>query len=185
MLETDANLLAAAKLERVEGHSDAFEQILLRYEKLIYHIARRYFANAEDAMDASQEAILRVYKGIPNVIVQEDKTLKAWICTVTSHTCLDIVRKRRIATEELSDEAIAAIPALPSAEDSALTNERTRELVAAIHRLPDDHRIVLILRDIQGLSYDELAKTLGLTMGTVKSRLNRARAALKQMLVAY
>jgi len=182
MRETDASLLAAAKLERVEGYSDAFEQILLRYEKLIHHITRRYFNNSEDALDASQDAIIRIYKGLPNVILRENGNLKAWICTVTANTCLDIVRKRRIVAEELTNDNIATSPTLPSAEESAVTNERVREILAGIAKLPDDHRMVLILRDMQGLSYEELAETLGLTLGTVKSRLSRARAALKKML---
>ena len=182
MHETDANLLAAAKLERVEGHSDAFEQILLRYEKLIHHIARRYLVNPEDALDASQDAIIRVYKGLPNVIIREDGTLKAWICTVTANTCLDAVRKRRIVADELTDESLSKFPTLPSAEESAMANERAREIIAAIAKLPDDHRMVLILRDIQGLSYDELAAVLDISLGTVKSRLSRARSALKKML---
>ena len=182
MRETDAKLLAAAKLERAEGHDTAFEQILLRYEKLIHHIARRYFYNPEDALDASQDAVIRIYRGLPNVAIDEDGNLKAWICTVTANTCLDIVRKKRVATEELTDHNISASPTLPSAEESAMTNERVREILAAIAQLPDDHRMVLILRDMQGLSYEELAEALGLTLGTVKSRLSRARVALKRML---
>jgi len=182
MHETDANLLAAAKIERIEGQSDAFEQILLRYERLIHHIARRYFNNSEDALDASQDAIIRIYKGLTNVVIQEDGSLKAWICTVTANTCLDIVRKRRIVADELTDDIISVSPTLPSAEESAIANERAREILAAIAKLPDDHRMVLILRDMQGLSYDELAGALGLTLGTVKSRLSRARAALKKLL---
>ena len=182
MHESDANLLTAAKIERAEGFSDAFEQILLRYEKLIHHITRRYFTNTEDALDASQEAIIRIYKGLPNVIIREDGSLKAWICTVTANTCLDAVRKKRVTTEELTDDNAYTSPTLPSAEESAMTNERVREILAAIAKLPDDHRMILILRDMQGLTYDELTEVLGISLGTVKSRLSRARAALKGML---
>ena len=182
MHETDANLLTAAKIERAEGYSDAFEQILLRYEKLIHHIARRYFNNIEDTLDASQEAIIRIYKGLPNVIIREDGNLKAWICTVTANTCLDTVRKKRVQTEELTDDIVSTSPTLPSAEESAMTNERVREIMNAIEKLPNDHRMIIILRDMQGLTYEELAETLGITIGTVKSRLSRARAALKNML---
>jgi len=182
MRDTDANLLSTAILEKAEGRSNAFEQILLRYEKLIHHIARRYFTNREDALDASQDAIIRIFKGLTSVVIQEDGNLKAWICKVTANTCLDIVRKRRVVTEELTVDSISASPALPSAEESAMTNERVREILAAIAKLPDDHKMVLILRDMQGLTYDELADTLGLNPGTVKSRLSRARATLKKLL---
>ena len=183
MRETDANLLAAAKLEKVEGSSNAFEQILLRYEKLIHHIARRYFTNPEDALDASQDAIIRIYNGLPNVTIDKDGNLKAWICKVTANTCIDTVRKRRIVAEELTDDIVSTSPTLPSAEESAVTNERVKEILAAIAKLPDDHRMVLILRDMQGLTYEELAEALGLSLGTVKSRLSRARTALKKILL--
>ena len=82
----------------------------------------------------------------------------------------------------MTDENIAKTPTLPSAEESAMANERAREIAAAIAKLPDDHRMVIILRDMQGLSYDELAAALDINIGTVKSRLSRARATLKSML---
>ena len=170
--QTDAQLLES---------TDAFEPIFRRYEKLIYHICRRYFFSAEDAMDAGQEAALRLYRGLHSVIPKPDGSIKGWVCTVTANTCLDIVRKRRIETEELSDEKKASASA-PSAEESAAARERIREITAAIAKLPEDQRIILILRDLQQLSYEELAQALSISLGTVKSRISRARMAVKNML---
>ena len=182
MNHTDAQLLAAAKLERsmTPPLTGAFESILLRYEKLIYYIARRYFDNNEDALDASQEAALKIYNGLPKVEIPEDGSLKPWICTVIARTCLDAIRKNRMKTVELTEETIQST--LPSAEETAAANERVREITNAINRLPDEYRMIIILRDMQGLSYDEMAKILKLNLGTVKSRLSRARAHLKKLL---
>ena len=182
MQETDAILLAAAKDEISRGRiNDAFEQILLRYEKLIYHIARKYFSNAEDAMDASQEAAIKIFNGLPRVILPESGNLKAWICTVTARVCLDALRKRRVQTTELTEELHSTM-SLPSAEETAAANERINEIQQAINKLPNDQRMVIILRDMQGLSYDEIATALKINVGTVKSRLARARDKLKKLL---
>jgi len=181
MNPTDAQLLATAKLERTATPplETAFELILLRYEKLIHYIARRYFTSREDALDASQEAALKIYKGLPKVVIPEEGSLKPWICTVVARTCLDEIRKNRIATEELNEDIVRST--LPSAEDIVTANERVQEILAAIKCLPEEYRMVIILRDMQGLSYEEVAQALELNIGTVKSRLARARNRLKKL----
>ncbi len=171
--KTDGELLAG---------KNAFEQLLLRYENLIFHICRRYFNNTEDATDASQEAAIRIYKGLRTVKVPESGSLKGWICAVTANICLDELRKRRVATEPLPEEAAARLGTEPSAEETAASRERAREIMAAINRLPGHHRILIILRDMQGLSYAELAEAVNVNEGTVKSRLSRARSALKDLI---
>ena len=177
MQETDANLLQAAKLEK--GHS-AFEEILLRYEKLIYYIARRYFNDSEDALDASQDAAIKIYNGLSSVSIPPEGSLKAWICTVTARTCLDTLRKRRVKIVELTEEVITQTHV--SAEEEAKSNERTKEILTAIQALPENHRMVVILRDLEGLSYEEISNVLKINVGTVKSRLSRARLELKRSL---
>jgi len=181
MAPTDAQLLAAAKLESFKKPplTGAFESILFRYEKLIYYIARRYFTNREDALDASQEAALKIYKGLTGVTISDDGSLKPWICTVIARTCLDAIRRNRVTTTELNEEIVQST--LPSAEETVAANERIYEIMAAIKKLPEEYRMIIILRDIQGLTYDEVAKTLDLNIGTIKSRLSRARARLKKM----
>ena len=179
---TDAQLLMTAKLEKemTPPATDAFESILLKYEKLIHYIARRYFDNREDALDASQEAALKIYNGLDKVEIAEDGSLKPWICTVIARTCLDAIRKNRIKTTELTEETVKS--ALPSAEETVTANERVQEIMGAIQKLPEDYRMVIILRDMQGLSYDEMAKILNINVGTVKSRLSRARSNLRALI---
>ena len=179
---TDSQLLIKIKEEfgHVPPLTGAFEELLERYQKLIYYISRRYFSSNEDAMDASQEAALKIYNGLQKVTIAEDGSLKAWICTVVARTCLDSIRKQRIKTTELMDETIKST--LPSAEDTVTAKERVNEILNAIQNLPKDHRMVLILRDMQGLSYDKIAHILGVNIGTVKSRLSRARDSLKKEL---
>lgn len=182
MQKSDAMLLALVQeeIKKQVASESAFEELLHRYERLIYHLARRYFSNFEDAMDASQEAAIKIYNGIPRLTLPEDGSLKAWICTVTTNVCLDALRKHRPQTSELTEETLLA--PLPSAEENATANERVRELLKAIQSLPEDHRMIIILRDMQGLTYDELSSVLKITVGTVKSRLARARAALRKLL---
>ena len=166
------------KAQQNDAH--AFEEILQKYERLIYFVARRYFPNSEDAMDASQEAAIKIYTGMPRITLPEGGNLKAWICTVTARVCLDALRKRRPTTTELTPDTPLA--PLPSAEENAADNERNREIISAIQNLPGDHRMVVILRDMQGLAYEEIANILKISVGTVKSRLSRARGSLQKVL---
>lgn len=187
MTLTDAQLLATAKLEynMTPPSSQAFESILLRYEKLIYYIARRYFSSTEDVLDASQDASLKIYNGLPRITIAEDGSLKPWICTVVARTCIDALRKNKVATVDITDDAVQhSLPTAISAEETASVNERANEILTAIKNLPNDARMIIILRDMQGLSYDEIAKCMELNVGTVKSRLSRARAMLKKAIDA-
>ena len=121
------------------------------------------------------------------MVLPESGSLKSWICTVTANACLDELRKRKQETEPLPEDGSgleATIGTDYSAEESAVARERVREILDAMAQLPDDYRMILILRDMQGLSYDELADALSINSGTVKSRLSRARTALKKILDA-
>jgi RNA polymerase sigma-70 factor (ECF subfamily) len=107
----------------------------------------------------------------------EDGNLKAWVCTIAARVCLDNLRKKRVATQEMPDDDIAP-GAVASAEDEVLARHRVREIETAIGKLPHDQRIALVLRDMHGLSYEEMAEAISQPIGTVKSRLSRARSAL-------
>ena len=171
---TDAKLLSEIK----RGSLKSFERLLSRYEKLIYHIAYRYFNNPQDAQDITQESVIKIYRGLPGVALKEGGVLKGWICAVTVNTCVDGLRKRRAEADILPEEARPEVCAAPSAEEEACARERADEIITAVASLPDDYRSVIILRDMQGLSYKQLAEAAGVGVNTVKSRLSRARAAL-------
>ncbi|MCL2373315.1 MAG: sigma-70 family RNA polymerase sigma factor [Defluviitaleaceae bacterium] len=180
-MDIDANLLAMAKREIQKGQdSKAFEKLLLKYEKLIYYISRKYFTSHDDALDASQEAAVKIYNAITKLNMPETGSLKAWVCTVTARTCLDILRKKRPETTELIPETITETT--PSAETIALANEQAQKLATAIQNLSIDYKTIIILRDMQGLSYEEIATALNINSGTVKSRLSRARLRLRDMI---
>ncbi|MCL1843067.1 MAG: RNA polymerase sigma factor [Defluviitaleaceae bacterium] len=203
-MREDKILLEQAQRElKASSESNAFEKILHKYERLIYYIARRYFANHEDVMDASQETAIKIYNGLPQLVLPDfpsdgsltdgsspdgsspGGSMKAWICTITARVCLDALRKRRVQTSELTEAVYAeesVTAPLPSAEESAAANERVAEILSAIKKLPEDHRMAIILRDMQGLSYEEIATALQISIGTVKSRLSRARGGLKKLL---
>ena len=181
---SDASLLSLYKNEIAIGTMPAvnksFDEVLRRYEKLIYHIARTYFQNAEDAKDASQDVAIKIYSSLNRVIIEEDGSLKAWIATVTARTCLDALRKKRPQTIELNTEISTG--SMASAEDSVVAKEKAEEILSAIKKLPNNHRMIITLRDMKGLSYEELAGALSINIGTVKSQLSRARAGLKKLL---
>ena len=165
----------------------AFEKIILQYEKLIYNLAYRKMSNAEDAKDIAQESIIKIYKNISKC--DESFNLRSWICTITINTCIDELRKRKNKTSESIDEMLTTDDGtiekqLPSPdmtpEEAMLNSEMRDEIQIAINQLSENHKTLIILRDIQGFSYQEIADITGDTLGTVKSRIARARGNLKK-----
>ncbi|MDR1538704.1 MAG: RNA polymerase sigma factor [Clostridiales bacterium] len=165
--------LARAK----KGDVKAFEEIILLYEKLIYSVSYKYMGNAEDAKDVAQESILKIYKNI-SICKSMDK-FKSWAARITSNTAIDFLRKRKVKLEPIDDLPLAS-PDLP--EETAERNETLRAVAKALKMLPEEVRTLIILRDLQGFSYEELAQTLELPLGTVKSKLSRARILMRKTL---
>ena len=181
---TEPELIARAK----QGDHSAFEQLVRENEKRIYNLTLRMVGNPEDALDLSQEAFLNAWKGLASF--KGDSAFSTWLYRLASNACLDFLRskKRRQDTtgSPLSLDDEEAPP--PPADDSSrpdLQLER-KERVQALHRaldgLPIHHKQVLVMRELSGLSYQEISDTLNLDLGTVKSRLTRARLALKKIL---
>jgi RNA polymerase sigma-70 factor (ECF subfamily) len=185
---SDAALLRDFK--KAVQKSSVFERIYTKYEKLIWHIARRCFSNNNDAADICQEIAVKIYKGLANVTVEGEGTLKGWICRVASNACADELRKRKAETVPLPEsaegpEAVQRTPDVlkaPAAEDEAVALIRAEELYKIIRKLPEDQRLMIILRDMEGLSYSELAEAADINLNTVKSRLSRAREALRELI---
>lgn len=171
------------------GNMEAFEAFIISYEKLIFNVAYRMLGNAEDAKDAAQDTIIKIYKNINNL--SDIDGLKSWIYTITNNTCLDYIRKRK-GKDTLSIDALietddgTMVQQIPSDEptpEAALHKaERAKQIQNGINQLKPDYRILIILRDIKGLRYEEISKAMGSPMGTVKSRLSRARISLKNIL---
>jgi RNA polymerase sigma-70 factor (ECF subfamily) len=181
MPEEEALLIKRAQ----SSDAAALEKLLTLYEKRVYNIAYRYMNNEADAYDMAQEALIKLYRGIRSFKGQS--AFSSWVYRLTVNTCLDGLRKRRKVPVSL-DFALengASFEAeegdLP--EQCALSIENTEDIHRAINTLSDDHKQVVVLRDLSGLTYEEIAYSLGISVGTVKSRLNRGRQRLRELLI--
>ena len=165
------------------GDEPAFEKLARAYEKRIYSHALRMTGDAEDAFDVSQEALMRLYFSLP--AFKGDASFSTYVYQITSNLCKDHFRakKRRPVTaappedEETWETFIADERFAP---EKALEQSELRDLLdKGLATLTPEHREVVVLREIHDLSYEEMAGALGLDMGTVKSRLSRARGQLR------
>lgn len=164
-----------------DGDIDAFEEIVKTYEKKIYNLALRYVSNSEDANDIAQDVFLRVYKSLNGF--KEESAFSTWIYRVAVNVCIDYMRKnKKNNTVSLTKEDEDGEEEQIEIEDNSYSPEAVydktelRENIRnALDELSEDHRQVIILRDINGLNYDEIGKILDIGEGTVKSRIFRAR----------
>lgn len=180
-----------ALIEQARGGDDAaFEAIVNRYSRLVYNIALRSAASPEDAADITQETFLKAWRSLASF--RGDCAITTWLCRIAMNCACDHARaaKRHFSLSlTISDDEGGHEWDLPETDVQALPEEeitRRAEVEAvrsAIAALPEDQRTIITMRDITGLSYAEIAETLGLEMGTVKSRINRARAAVKKFLL--
>ena len=171
------------------GDANAFETLVLEYEKNVYNIALRMTGNSTDAADMTQEAFIKAYNSLQSF--RGDSKFSVWLYRIVSNVCLDFLRsKNRRPTVSLSvEDDDGEDTQLDVADESQspellLDRKLTRESVRrGLDSLPPDYRQILLLREIQGLSYDEIAQALGLEVGTVKSRIFRARKRLCTFLI--
>ena len=171
------------------GDANAFETLVLEYEKNVYNIALRMTGNSEDAADMTQEAFIKAYNSLQSF--RGDSKFSVWLYRIVSNVCLDFLRsKNRRPTVSLSvEDDDGEDTQLDVADESQspellLDRKLTRESVRrGLDSLPPDYRQILLLREIQGLSYDEIAQALSLEVGTVKSRIFRARKRLCTFLI--
>ncbi|MDD4494047.1 MAG: sigma-70 family RNA polymerase sigma factor [Eubacteriales bacterium] len=171
------------------GQMDAFESLIKEHQKRVYNIALRMLGNPEDAYDAAQEVFLRVYKSLHGFKGQS--SFSTWIFRITKNVCLDELRKRNrrnfISIDKEIEYGDGSVQMQiederPTPEEAAERAELSNNIKDAISMLPEQHRILIILRDIQNFSYEEIAGILQIPDGTVKSRINRARSALREII---
>lgn len=158
------------------GDDKAFSELVKRYQGRIYRFLARLLQSPDDALEMTQDTFLRAYEGLASW--RPDAPFKAWLFRIARNGAFDRLRRDKlVAFEPLDDEA--DMPDLSGGPEAhAETAQRYRLLEAALQRLPAEHREILLLREIEELSYDEIAAVLHLHVGTVKSRIARARAAL-------
>lgn len=171
-------------IERVRlGEPEAFEEMVRMFTPTVYKIAYSMLGSEHDAKDATQEIFIKIFRSLPQL--RADGLMKAWICRIASNTCLDILRaSSRFRGISLDDENVfLEIPDTEKTpEESAISKETAEEVRAAIDTLPTEYKLCLTLCDINGLSYVEAANALSCPLGTLKSRLSRARTLLYKRL---
>jgi len=171
------------------GDLYAFDTLMQKYEKKVYSLCYRMSRNPDDAADLAQEAFTKVYKALPSFRGQS--SFSTWLYRIVTNTCLDERRRRDSRPSTVSidkpletEEGEMALT-LPCSDPDPLTVAVNLELQNEINELlamlPPDQRLVLVMRDLEGYSYLEIADALQVTMGTVKSRLNRARSRLRDL----
>lgn len=169
------------------GDTAAFESLLRRYEKRVLALTGRMCRNPEDAQEAAQEAFLAAWQGLPSF--RGDASFSTWLYRLASNACVDLLRwegrHSGAAGPSLNDEEISLdVPdTSPSPQESAERKELREQIEAGLQSLSPEHRQVLILREIHQLSYEEIAQSLALDLGTVKSRINRGRKQLRNFLI--
>lgn len=176
------------------GDFQAFEALVNRYEGKVYRLAMRMLRNQQDAEDALQEAFLQVYRGLKSF--EGRSNFSTWLFRLATNVCLMKIRHRGTEPtgmvpledflpqhEQGNQPSLQEWPEKP--EEILLTKESREKMMEALDQLPADYRAVFILRDIEGFSNVEAGEALGISVAAVKSRLHRARIALRGMLAEY
>ena len=167
------------------GNAAAFEELMRKHEGRMYAVALRMCGNREDAQDCLQEAMLRVYRAIQGFKGQS--SFATWVHRITMNTCLDELRRRKVraasSLDSMLDSGWAPTDEDDTPERHSIAAEQRRTMEKAIASLPEDMRSAIVLRDVQGFSYDEIATILNANVGTIKSRISRGREKLREILM--
>lgn len=169
------------------GDLEAFELLVRRYESKVYTVAYRFLGNYADASDLAQETFLRLYQALPGFRGQS--SFMTWLYRITANACRDEIRRQRrynvvsldVETGTNGTQAISQVPSRDPSPEEAVEQKEFNEMVQkCLSTLSEEHRLVLVMREIQGMAYEEIADVLNCSLGTVKSRLSRARQAFKE-----
>jgi len=175
--------------EAQNGSLSAFNQLVMAYQGTAYNAAYRVIGNGEAAADACQDAFIKAYKAIKQY---KGGSFKSWLLRIVTNTCYDHIRykSRRPATsledltENPDDHSDKLVSQTERPEESILRGELSDLIQVGINQLPEDQRIVLVLSDVQGFPYQEIADIIEQPLGTVKSRLSRGRRRLRDFLLS-
>jgi RNA polymerase sigma-70 factor (ECF subfamily) len=166
------------------GDARAFEELVVAYQHRVFGVALRMLGNTAEAEEVAQEVFLKAHRGIASF--RGEAKLSTWLYAITSRSCLDRLASGEGRLARRKAETPGPLP--DAAADPSADMERS-EIENALHRaiaeLPEERRIVIVLRDLEGLSYEEIAAALDLPVGTVRSRLHRARMDLKDKLERF
>ena len=183
----EALLIKKAK----NGDVEAFEELIQQYEKTIYQLCLRMLKEPQEAYDAAQEVCIKVWRQLDTF--EEASKLSTWIYRIATNQCLDLIRKNKRRAVEISlyqsdeqahqEEKITNKQSIwDDISEIMAQKEMSEVLMQGISEMKEDYRAILILRDIEEKAYEEIAEILALSLGTVKSRISRARQALMKIL---
>lgn len=182
-MEKEKALIAAAR----QGSQQAFNELVLIYQGVLYNLAYRILGDIDAAADVCQDAFLSAYRGLGKF---RGGSFKAWLFRILTNACYDHLRHRKRRPAQsleamVAEQGRAALLADPEEgpESRALRRELSEIIQAGIEALPLEQRITLVLADVQGMNYQEVAEITDVSLGTVKSRLSRARAKLRDFLL--
>jgi RNA polymerase sigma-70 factor, ECF subfamily len=170
------------------GDLQAFNAIVLAYQDRVFNLCLRMLGHRQSAEDATQEAFISAYRAVGRM---RGGNVRAWLFRIASNTCIDEIRRRKrqpaisLEVDDASPEDSRPIDVaddVPGPEALALRSELGAALQAELLRLPDDQRLAIILCDIEGLDYGEIALAMNSSLGTVKSRISRARSRMREQL---
>ena len=166
------------------GDPEAFGQLMEPLEQLVWRVCWHYTGNREAAEDCGQEAMIRIWRNLDSY--RGDCALESWVYRIAANCCMDFLRKKKrdlsVSVEPLREQGFDPADPSPGTEEQAVAKDDRQRLREAIAALPEDQREALILTQLEKVPYEEVARTLGVSEGTVKSRVNRAKARLKEIL---
>ncbi len=180
---TDLTLYRAQK-----GDPSAFETLVTPHEQMLWRVCWHYTHHQEDAADCLQETMLKAWRAIGGY--RQDCALETWLYRIASTVCLDFLRRQKRlpvteSADEMAESGVHPTDPAPTPDEAALRSEDAGQLQEAIDSLPGDMRTVLILYALEGQPYEAIAEMTGAAVGTVKSRLNRARQKLAKYLAEH
>ena len=168
------------------GDPEAFERLMEPLEQLVWRVCWHYTGNREAAEDCGQEAMIRIWKGLGNY--RGECSFDSWVYRVAANCCMDWLRKKKrdksVSVEPLREQGFDPADESPGTEEQAVAKDERQRLREAIAHLPEDQQEALILTQLEKVPYEEAAQALGVSEGTVKSRVNRAKARLKEIISA-
>ena len=168
------------------GDPEAFERLMEPLEQLVWRVCWHYTGNREAAEDCGQEAMIRIWRNLANY--RGECALESWVYRIAANCCMDWLRKKKrdqsVSMEPMVEQGFDPADDAPGTEAQVVAKDERQRLREAIALLPDDQREALILTQLEKVSYEEAAQALGVSGGTVKSRVNRAKARLKEILSA-
>jgi RNA polymerase sigma-70 factor, ECF subfamily len=171
--------------ECLQGRAAAYGELVSRYQDRLFNTLLRFLGNAEDARDVLQEALLNGYLALESF--KGESQLYTWLYRIAMNTALSHQRKEKVALARkagrgASGEEPADRSAYNQPESNMVREEEGRRVQNALARLSPEHRLVLILKDMDGQKYEDMAAALGVPIGTIRSRLHRARLELRELL---